>query len=354
MNELENKKINDEQLDEFEDNRTFEEKVRDGYLKIKPFIETILNHKRKIILFNSLILIISIVFFFFIKKPYYNASISILPEYGSKSGLMNQLSGLAAIAGINVGEAAPTEIYQNLLKSEQVLSQVIYSKYKTDKFRDSVNLIQYFEIDSDEQSPELKNRKEFLEAYKLLVEGKLSTDIDRMTKILSISVEMPEPQLAADVANKMAESLDLYIRTQRKSFATEQIYYLEKRIKEVSDSLTSAEEALKKFREQNRIVSQSPSLLLEQGRLMRNVEILQTVYIELNKQIELAKVEQIRDAPVINIKEYAKNPVEKAGPRRLSSIIQIMIFSLVLSLVYTIFSDRIRKALSLVKSNQTV
>ena len=40
---------------------------------------------------------------------------------------------------------------------------------------------------------------------------------------------MPEAQLSADVANKLAESLDLYIRTQRKSYATEQSFYLEKR-----------------------------------------------------------------------------------------------------------------------------
>lgn len=350
MSEIENKKV-EQEIDELEDNRTFEEKVRDGYLKIKPYIEIVLSNKKTLIVFNTLILIISIVFLFFIKKPYFNSTVSILPEYGSKSGLMNQLSGLAAIAGINVGEAAPTEIYQNLIKSEQVLSNVIYSRYKTERFRDSVNLIQYFEIESDETNPEIKNRTEFLNAYKLLTEEKLSTDIDRLTKILSISVTMPEAQLAADVANKIAESLDLYIRTQRKSFATEQIYYLEKRIKEVSDSLTSAEDALKKFREQNRIVSQSPALLLEQGRLMRNVEILQTVYIELNKQMELAKIEQIRDAPVLNIKEYAKNPVQKAGPKRLSSIIQIMFVSLAISLLYVIFSERIKSALKLVKNS---
>lgn len=351
MSELENKKTGQEINDELEDNRTFEEKLRDGYLKLKPYFEIIRKEKRCLLIFNGLVLLASIILLFFVIKPYFNSSVSILPEYGSKSGLMNQLSGLAAIAGINVGEAAPTEIYQNLIKSEQVMSDVIYTKYKTEKFRDSVNLIEYFEIESDESNQELKNRDEFLNAYKLLTDSRITTEIDRLTKILSISVTMPEPQLAADVANKIAESLDLYIRTQRKSYASEQIYYLEKRIKEVNDSLVNAEESLKKFREQNRIVSQSPALLLEQGRLLRNVEILQTVYIELNKQMELAKIEQIRDAPVLNIKEYAKNPVYKAGPRRLSSVILIMFFSITISLIYFIFSDRVKKALKLAKSS---
>ena len=85
---------------------------------------------------------------------------------------------------------------------------------------------------------------------------------------------MPEGQLSADVANKLAQSLDLYVRTQRKSYATEQSFYLEKRTSQIKDSLVIAEDKLKNFREQNRITAQSPNLLLEQGRLMRNVEIL--------------------------------------------------------------------------------
>lgn len=346
---MENKKTIDE-IEIIEDNRPFEEKVRDNFLKLKPYIEILSKNRKKFLSFNLIVLIISIFYLFVFLKPYYTSSVSILPEYGNKSGVMNKLSGLAAMAGINVGEAAPTEIYQNLIQSEQVLSNVIYSKYKTNLFYDSVNLIQYFDIKSDESDRTLKMRKEFLDAYEYL-NGKITSNIDRLTKILTVTVEMHEPQLSADVANKIVESLDLYIRTQRKSFATEQIYYLEKRIKEVGDSLTAAEESLKKFREQNRIVNQSPGLLLEQGRLMRSLEILQTVFIELNKQIELARIEQVRDAPILNIKEYANRPVQKAGPKRLSSIIQIMIFSMLFSSLYFIFSERIKKAFSLVNAN---
>ncbi len=58
-----------------------------------------------------------------------------------------------------------------------------------------------------------------------------------MTKILNVTVTMPEAQLSADVANKLVESLDLYIRTQRKSYATEQSYYIEKRTEQIKDSL---------------------------------------------------------------------------------------------------------------------
>ena len=83
---------------------------------------------------------------------------------------------------------------------------------------------------------------------------------------------------------------------------------------------------------------------------MRNVEILQTVFIELTKQLEIAKIDQIKDAPVLNVKEYAKNPVKKAGPKRANSLIIIMFFSFIFSSLYFIFSDDVIKYVKLLKS----
>ncbi len=264
--------------------------------------------------------------------------------------MLSQLSGLASIAGVKVGDSAPTEIYQNLVSSETVLQYVIYGKYLTEEFPDSVNLIKYFDMDETDNNPAIQKRKNFLKLYEKLTKDKISTDVDRMTKILNVTVVMPEPQLSADVANKMAESLDLYVRTQRKSYATEQSFYLEKRTAQIKDSLNFAEDKLKDFREQNRITTQSPNLLLEQGRLMRNVEILQTVFIELTKQLEIAKIDQIKDAPVLNIKEYAKNPVKKAGPKRTITLVTLMFFSFLFSSLYFIFRDDVKKYVNIVRS----
>ena len=323
-----------------EDNRSFEEKFKDFAGKIKPYKERLWAVRKKFLIVNLIVLILAVAYLLFLSKPYYESTITILPEYGSKrSSMLNEFSGLASIVGVNVGEAAPTEIYQNLISSETVLHDVIYDKYLTQKFSDSVNLIKYFEIKAKDKDPVLKKRKEFLLLYKMLSKSVIKTNVDRMTRILDVTVTMPEAELSADVANDLVKSLDRYIRTQRKSYATEQSFYLEKRTKQIKDSLNIAENMLKNFREDNRITSQSPNLLLEQSRLMRNVEILQTVYIELTKQLEIAKIDEIKDAPVLNVKEYAKSPVQKAGPARTKSLIIIMFFSVLISGTYFLYKD---------------
>jgi uncharacterized protein involved in exopolysaccharide biosynthesis len=336
--------------EETEDTRTFEEKFKSIIERISPYIKKLWANRKKILIINTAVLIVSIIYLLFLTKPYFQSSVTILPEYGSKSNMLSQLSGLASLAGVKVGDSSPTELYQNIITSETVLNEVVYAKYKTNEFPDSVNLVKYFEIEAEDDDPAIKKRKEFMSLYESLLKNQITTNVDRMTKILSVSVTMPEAQLSADVVNNIVKSLDLYIRTQRKSYATEQSFYIEKRTQQVKDSLSIAENKLKVFREQNRITSQSPNLLLEQGRLMRNIEILQTVFIELTKQLEIAKVDQIKDAPVLNIKEFAKSPVKKAGPKRVTALISIMFFSLLASCLYFLLKDGFIKYFKLLKS----
>lgn len=326
------------------DEISFEERFKQTVEKVNPYAVKLWGSRKNLVIFNVAILVLALAYLLFLTKPYYNSTITILPDYGGKETSLGQLSSLASLAGVSVGSGAPTEIYQNLITSESVLSPVIYSKYKTEKFSDSVNLIQYFKIKPNASLPaDLQKRQMFLTAYNSLTKGRVNTDVDRMTKILTITSNMPEAQLSADVVNKIAESLDNYIRTKRKSYASEQREYIEKRLGQVKDSLTIAENMLKNFREQNRMVLQSPDLMLEQARLSRNVEIVNAVYIELAKQLEIAKIDEVKDTPVVNIKELAKDPIIKAGPKRFNTLIIIMFLSVLFSAAYFAFKGSIKK-----------
>ncbi len=321
----------------------FEERFKQTVEKLRPYVIKLWESRKKLIIFNATVLALTLAYLIFLTKPYYTSTVTILPDYGSKESSLGQLSGLASLAGVSVGSGSPTEIYQNLISSESVMSPVIYTKYKTEKYSDSVNLIQYFKIKPNKGlDSNLRKRQMFLSAFNVLT-ASVTSDIDRITRILTITAKMPEPQLSADIVNKVAESLDNYIRTKRKSYSSEQREYIEKRLAQVKDSLTIAENKLKNFSEQNRIISQSPELILQQARLSRNVQIIGDVFIELSKQLEIAKIAEVKDTPVLNIKELAKDPILKAGPKRLNSLIRIMFLSVLFSIAYFISIDTIKK-----------
>ena len=321
--------------------------------KYRPYFIKLWQARRKLIVINGVVVALTLIYLLLLTKPYYTCTVTILPEYGSKSSSFSGLSELASLAGVKVGEGAPTEIYQNLITSESVIEPVVYAKYKTSEYKDSVNLIEYFEIDPKKSlPPDLQQRQMFLDVFSSLTKSRIQTNIERLTKILTVTVEMPESKLSADVANKVAESLDNYVRTKRKSYVSEQRFYIEKRIQQVKDSLTLAEEKLKSFREQNRVTAQSPQLLLEQGRLLRNVEIIQTVFVELNKQLELSKIDEIKDTPILNIKEIVKDPIKKTGPKRASTLLIILFFSLIISSVFIMSDAGLKKYWRIARGNQ--
>jgi uncharacterized protein involved in exopolysaccharide biosynthesis len=306
--------------------------------------------RKKFIIFNAIVLILTLAYLIFFAEPYYNCTLTILPDYGGKesSSSLGQLGSLAALTGISP-VSSPTDVYQDLLKSETVLAPAIYSKYKTGKFSDSVNLIQYFKIKPAKSlSPYLQERDMFLKVYTALTKGKqLITDVDRMTKILTVTVTMPEGQLSADVVNNIAQSLDMYIITKRISYASKQRDYIEKRLMQVKDSLNTAENKLMYFKVQNRVITQSPELTLEQGRLTRNAEIMNEVYLELSKQLELVKIDEVKNTPILNIKELAQDPIEKTGPKRAITLIIVLFLSVLFSAVFFAFSGNIKKYISI-------
>jgi len=312
--------------------------------QMSPYIRLLIKSWEKILWFNGVILIISILILFLFIKNYYDSTVEILPDYGV-GGMLGSLSQLASVAGLNVGETPPTQIYQNLIVGEKVLEKVIYEKYRTNKFNNPVNLIEYNEIDlkkTDGKDPQyLQERDKFLQMLKIFKEKMLFIDFDRTTNILTITIRANERELSAKIANVLVVALDDYVRTKRKTNATEQRIYLEKRLNQVSDSLTYFEESLRKFQESNRVISLSPKLILEENRMNRNIQIKQTVLFELTKQLELIKLEEIKNSPIINLREDAGIPIEKAGPKRLILLILIMIFSIGLSGGYFIFQNKI-------------
>ena len=332
-------------------NKPFIDTLTDLIIRMKPHAALLWSQRKQLMFVNGGVCIIAILVLVFIVKPYFQSTDMILPDFGNKSSdMISQFSGLASLAGVNVGGDVTTQIYQNLITSETVMSDVIYKKYQTEKYDHPTDLPEYFAITPDKSLPDsLQQRKVFLTMYQMLIKERIVINYDLKTKILAVMVEMPESMLSADVVNTLASSLDKYVRTQRKSFATEQRKYLVKRVQEVKDTLTLYEDALKTFREKNRQVTQSPELLLEQNRLLRNVEIQQTIFIELTKQLELVKLAEVKDVPVVNVREYAKDPVIKTGPRRMVSLLIILFLSFICSTGWILVRERVYRVLEKIK-----
>lgn len=266
--------------------------------------------RKRIFLWSLAAGIVTLLFNFFVLDLTYKASSSILPETEKgKLGSLGQFSGLAQLAGVNVPGSEVARLYPIIVTSETVLRPVVERQYQTQRYPQPVNLIQYFELD------ESTAEKNMFEALKEL-RGSMTTSYDTKTSTVVVTMELEEPQLAADVLNAIVAELDRFMRLKRINTASEQVKWISTRLTEVEKELRSAEEAFKVFSERNRKVSDSPELSLRQQRLLRDVTVKSTIVIELKKQFELAKIEEIKNISIVNVLDEARPPVKKERPKR--------------------------------------
>jgi uncharacterized protein involved in exopolysaccharide biosynthesis len=289
---------------------------------------------RKLIVSVVGVVTVLAVIYSLILPEYFKSTATILPETEkSKLAGLGNLSELASLAGVSTGEVSLTRLYPTIIKSESVLRNVIYAKYQTKKFKDSVNLIQFWEIKG-------KTPAEAYEAALKALGNELDVSLDMKTGVVSLSIETREPQLSADILNNTTSELDRFIRTKRTTNASEERKWIEGRLVEVKGDLEKSERVLKEFRENNRRVIDSPQLLMEQERLIREVQINSTLYIELKKQYELAKIEEIKNIPIINVMDPARPAARKARPKRSAIVLTVFTLSFLGSLLFVAGGNR--------------
>jgi uncharacterized protein involved in exopolysaccharide biosynthesis len=296
------------------------------------------NNRKFIGIVTGVVTVLAIIISLILPESFKSTAIVLPDTDKSKIGsLGGGISDLAAMAGVNVGgEGSVVKLYPTIIKSESVLKNVIFTKYKTKRYTDSVDLIQYWGI--KEKSPERD-----YEVALIQIRTILNISLEAKTSVLTMTIETEEPQLSADILNNIVRMLDKFIRTKRNTNASEQRKWVEARLVEVKADLSKAENALKEFREKNRMVSGSPQLLLDQERLMREMQINSTMYVELKKQYELVKIEEIRTTPIINVLDYGRAAAKKERPKKGTIILVSMMLAFIGSGSYRIIEQKYGK-----------
>jgi uncharacterized protein involved in exopolysaccharide biosynthesis len=285
---------------------------------------------RAVIIFTVLAIIVS-----FIMPKSYVAETTIMPDIDmiNLASKLGNLADLASAAGLNTGITSPSELNPDIITSETILRRVIHYKYKTEKYDSLVNLIQYWKFDDPDEN------LNFEKCVDKMQNKVMSVSVDKKTQMLTLDVETHEAQLSADIANRITMELDDFQRNFRKTNASAQRKFLEGRLDEVKQDLNKSEDNLKDFQEKNRRVEQSPQLMLEQGRLQRAIDLNSALFIELEKQYELAKLDEIRNTPVVQVLDPARTPAEKSSPKRALIAILAALASLIFVPMYYYLRD---------------
>ena len=232
----------------------------------------------------------------------WTATASFIPQGGKTT------SGLSAIAsqfGIAVpGEAAgeSPSFYVDLLQSRAILGAVVDSGPVVASGDTAVRLVDYFETKGD--SPPLRR-----DAAITHLAGDVSVSASPKTSVVTIEVSMHSPDLAAGVGARLLELVNGFNLATRRSRVRSERQFLAGRLAAVQTDLRTAEDTLERFLQRNRSLRDSPELQFQHDRLARAVAVQQTLYTNVVQAYEQAKIDEVRDTPVITVLEHPEPPV---------------------------------------------
>ena len=130
----------------------------------------------------------------------------------------------------------------------------------------------------------------------------------------------------------LIEELDLQQSIYARQKTSESRKFIQERIVEVGNELSKKEESLKEFRATNRRIENSPNLLLIQERLGREVTVLNGVFTTLIQQLEMSKIEELKEVNFVLVVDPPEVPLQKSFPNKK----KIVMFSLFFSLGFSV------------------
>lgn len=276
------------------------------------------------------------------KKPKYKAVVTLLltSEKSSSGPNLGNLSGLAANFGFSgVSTTDPSEIYEDILKSRTFLKSYTFDSLHTLKNPQGIQVAKYLKIFGEKADSE-----EMGIAVAGCLNGKI--EFKKEKNIYKLTVTSKDPVFSKELANDLIKKLEKYNREQRTSKLQKNRIFIEERIKEIEKELRESRERLTSFRKQNmRLdIARAPELLDKQEWLTEDVKLKQEVYILLKKEHEMAKIEEEKDKPYIQVLDEAilPGPSYKVSTKIvfLVSILGSIFFGLFLSLIIEFIYNR--------------
>ena len=302
--------------------------LKDVLIKLSEYKTYLLNKKLTIIGFSFLFFIIGIVIAISYETKY-NAELTFVVEGEKGGGTVGSMSGIASQFGFDVGGGSSATFSQSnileLLKSRGVIENTLLQNIKVNGKEDLL-IEHYLELNKVKESW-LENddfdgisyheNSTFIHdsisggIWKSIIENKLIVELESdESNIITLSYLSVNDEFAKGfVESLIGEMSKMYISHQTAQ-ANNTLDFLQNRADSVFSELEIAEEDFARIKDINqRIVKASGRL--KELQLMRRVEVLNAMYLEIVKNLELSKITLLNQTPIINIIDVPILPLEE-------------------------------------------
>lgn len=329
-----------------------QQSIAEDEIDLIALAKTVWNGRKMIIKIIIVFLIIGLFIAIFTLKQY-SVTAVMVPQTSEGKGKLGGLSSLAAMAGFNLDMGAGSElnpvIYPQIVQSIPFKKALLQTKINLKGIDQPISLYDYY-TKSEFQNFNLLS---FIKEYTIGLPGTIKSafqnnqDIsvfsDSLNKIYSLSSDeyeimefiseivylnvndrdgyltltaiLPEAQATAQLGLNALELLQEFITKYKIEKAEAQLAFIQSRYDEKKKEFEQAQLNLANFRDQNKFVSTAIAQT-EEERLQSEYQIAQSVYTELAKQLENAKIQVKEETPVLTVIEPITVPNKYFKPKR--------------------------------------
>lgn len=318
---------------------------------------------RKTVIVSVAIFTILGVFVAIFSPVEYVAKTIVVPQVQSKSSGLGGLSSLAAMAGFNLdamqggsAEMSPM-IYPQIIQSIPFQKAIIHTPIKWEGYPEPVDLQFYYDsiskpsplgivkkytiglpgvvlklIKGEPEEPDpvsvedgiflsmSRAEKEMSDALK----QQLTIDVNSKDGYITISCAAPEAFAAAQIVKTAMELLQEKVTEYKIDKAKQTLEFIETTYKEKDSIFNKAHSDLANFRDRNLNLG-SQMARTEEEKLERQFQLAFSVFTDVAKQLENAKIKVKVDTPIFSTIEPVSIPTERSKPNK-KMILMIWIF----------------------------
>ena len=249
----------------------------------------------------------------------FTAQVTMLPQKQAGSGGL--LGQIAAFTGRVTTDGGTYEtLYHEIIHSDRIIDMLLERTWDSEKLGKPSSLFKIFHLNEPTDDSQESRIATF--RMKQLLRNKIITfHRSKLNGYMKLKVNIPEDAaLASEMANFLVDRLDEYNRRFMVGKAGLQLDFIGSRLSSVELELAQAESALTEFLQTNRGYSSSPMLLQQHGELKREALALTSIWSELRRQLELARIEAQKESISVDILDRASIPVRPSSPNRLQIV----------------------------------
>lgn len=320
----------------------------DDEVDLIELVKTIWHNRKTIYRFVAAGAVLGVLVALFTPKEYLSSA-TLMPEYstesqGGTSSLLRQYGGLIGLSGgtyNSSSNAIRVDLYPNIVNSLSFQKKLAEQPFYFAEEDTTVSFFDYYmevsklsflgylkkytiglpgtiivAFSSGKKRKSLEDNIDgeiiYLSKEEMAVienlRQRVSASLDEETGIISVSVEMGNPELAARVAKYTIEELTQYLIEYRTEKVLRDLTYIEEQLSKAEERFNEAQIILADFRDSNQ-GNLTARARTEEERLQSEFNIAGNVYNTLTQQYEEAKLKVQEETPVFKVLQPISIPV---------------------------------------------